>query len=104
MATVQCASCMQPMLIAPGTPPGSQVACPTCTAPNLVPGPLMMGQPVGGQVGYTTIIANACPPHKFVDTREPSAVAWIICLLTCFCCSLCICTRRRCTQCGITMD
>jgi len=61
-----------------------------------------------GGIGYsagisvTTISVPMCQ-HEWVDSGEPSFVAWLICL-TGFCCSLCLCTRTRCRKCGTYFD
>jgi hypothetical protein len=47
---------------------------------------------------------NRCPPHQWLYTSEPTCLAWVVCLLTGFCCSLCICTRKRCVKCGLEVD
>jgi len=62
------------------------------------PQTMMMG---GGGVMVATM--GMCQ-HEWIQTGEPSLVAWVICFLTGCCCSLCICTRQRCRKCGIYLD
>jgi len=72
--------------------------------------PMMMQPQVMtmGAVGYGGVMVQtvAMPMcvHEWVDSGEPSLIAWLICCLTWFCCSLCICTRQRCRKCGVYLD
>jgi len=61
----------------------------------------MQPQMMGGGVVVATM--GMCQ-HEWIQTGEPSLVAWIICFLTGCCCSLCICTRQRCRKCGAYLD
>jgi len=61
------------------------------------------GMGYGGGVMVATVGMPMCV-HEWVDTGEPSLIAWLICCFTWFCCSLCICTRQRCRKCGVYLD
>ena len=40
----------------------------------------------------------------FLFSNHLVVLAWIICLITGFCCSLCICTKTKCVNCGMYQD
>eukprot|EP00808_Paulinella_micropora_P011570 g75062.t1 len=100
----------------PGSPPGTQVSCPTCKVIVVVPQPSntpVMAYPVEGAThAYQGAQPGAgyeqCPPHRLVPSDEISLVAWGICL-----CSGCWCfcplfmeefKKKRCMTCNMRFE